>query len=94
MNVNEIYNAGFAGQTLSWGYENIEKAFGDNSDYKDTKMVGIGFGINDRLDYKSYKQYRENFKKNLIDTIKWFKDKGIQPFLLTSQAIISPGVKT
>lgn len=92
--VMRVYNAGFAGQTLSWGYENIEKAFGDNSDYKDTKMVGIGFGINDRLDYKSYKQYRENFKKNLIDTIKWFKDKGIQPFLLTSQAIISPGVKT
>lgn len=89
-----IYNAGFSGMVAGWGLENFEKAFGKNSCYNDVKMIGIGFGINDRLAPKSIKEYKENFKRNVKGIIDLCFKKGIQPFLLTTQAIVEPGVTT
>lgn len=89
-----IYNAGFSGRTSSHGVEYLEEEFSGSSPYHDVKMVGIGFGINDRLLYENEKAYRDGFKANIKAMIHWFYSKNIQPFLLTTQAILQPGVST
>lgn len=89
-----IYNAGFSGKDSAFGVANINAEFGIGTDYSDVKMVGIGWGINDRLNYSNTKAYRDGFKANIISQINWFYSRGIQPFLLTTQAIVSPNVDT
>lgn len=89
-----VYNAGFSGKDSAFGVANINAEFGIGTDYSDVKMVGIGWGINDRLNYSDTKAYRDGFKANIISQINWFYSRGIQPFLLTTQAIISPNVDT
>lgn len=89
-----IYNAGFSGKTAKWGVENFEAAFGGSSVYNDAKMIGLGFGINDRIIYSTVKAYRDGFKADMIALINKCYDKNIQPFLLTTQAILSPDVRT
>ncbi|MBE6068853.1 MAG: SGNH/GDSL hydrolase family protein [Clostridium lundense] len=91
-NILRIYNAGFSGKTASWGVDNINAEFTGSSAYNDVKMIGIGFGINDRLGYTKYKSYKEDFKSYIEQMINWCYDNNIQPFLLTTQAILSPGV--
>lgn len=91
-NVLRIYNAGFSGMTTSWAVQNLANEFGPGKPYSDAKMVGIGFLINDRLGFPSLKAYRAGVKNDLIIMILWFKANGIQPFLITTQAILSPGV--
>ncbi|MFC5528108.1 SGNH/GDSL hydrolase family protein [Cohnella yongneupensis] len=89
-----IYNAGFSGQIASWASANLEPLFGPTSAYADVKMIGIGFGINDRLMYPNEKAYRDGFEGHIRDIIEWCYSKRIQPFLLTTQAILQPGVMT
>ncbi|WP_409343336.1 SGNH/GDSL hydrolase family protein [Paenibacillus sp. MBLB4367] len=89
-----IYNAGFSGQTARWAVTVIEEQFGEASAYHDTRMIGIGFGINDRLHYASEKEYRDGFKGFIEQIIHWCYSKNIQPFLLTTQASVEPGVLT
>lgn len=84
-----IYNAGFSGQTADWGYSNISDIF--SGAYSDVKMIGIGFGINDRLNKTSTKDYKEQFKKNMENIIIWCFKNNIQPFLITTQATVEPG---
>ncbi|MFL0198469.1 SGNH/GDSL hydrolase family protein [Clostridium sp. WILCCON 0269] len=84
-----IYNAGFSGQTADWAYSNINNIF--SGAYSDVKMIGIGFGINDRLNKTSTKDYKEQFKENIENIILWCLKNNIQPFLLTTQATIEPG---
>lgn len=91
-NILRIYNAGFSGQKALWASKNMDNEFGPGTAYEDVKMIGLGFGINDRLDYSNVKEYRAGFRKAIIDMIKWCFSKRIQPFLLTTQAAISPGV--
>ena len=67
---------------------------GATTGYSDVKMVGIGFGINDRLTYKTIKAFREGFKANIKGMIEWFYEHNIQPFLLTTQALVSPDIET
>jgi lysophospholipase L1-like esterase len=92
--VLRIYNAGFSGQTAKWAVTVLEEEFGEASAYRDVKMVGIGFGINDRLGYPNEKAYRDGFKNAVKQIIGWCYSKGIQPFLLTTQAVVEPGVLT
>ncbi len=92
--VLRIYNAGFSGTTSNWAVDNFENEFTGNSAYCDVKMIGIGFGINDRLLYKDLKSYKEGFKSNINKIIDLCFLHGIQPFLLTTQAIVEPGVTT
>ncbi len=83
-----IYNAGFSGEHALWGYENINKIF--SGLYADTKIMGIGFGINDRLLYTNTKDYANNFRQNIKNIIEWCYEHSIQPFLFTSQATLEP----
>lgn len=92
--VLRVYNAGFSGKDASWGLSNINAEFAGTSAYNDVKMIGIGFGINDRLNYSNDDDYRNGFKTNIIGIINWCYAQGIQPFLLTSQAMLEPGVST
>ncbi|MFK7691518.1 SGNH/GDSL hydrolase family protein [Paenibacillus sp. HJGM_3] len=89
-----VYNAGFSGQVSSWAVTVIDDVFGPESPYCDVKMMGIGFGINDRLGYENEKAYRLGFKANITHLIEWCYAQGIQPFLLTTQATLEPGVWT
>ncbi|GIP39419.1 hypothetical protein J31TS4_26990 [Paenibacillus sp. J31TS4] len=92
--VLRIYNAGFSGQTAAWGAAHIEQEFTGDSPYRDVKMIGIGFGINDRLGYPSEMEYRVGLRTHTIRMIEWCYEHGIQPFLLTTQAVVAPGVHT
>lgn len=92
--VLRIYNSGFSGKNASWAATILEEQFGGSSAYQDVRMIGIGFGINDRLLYPNEKAYRDGFKTAVKQIIDWCYAKGIQPFLLTTQAIVEPGVKT
>ncbi|HBN82596.1 MAG TPA: hypothetical protein DDZ89_02030 [Clostridiales bacterium] len=89
-----IYNAGFSGTDSNWGQQNFHHIFLENPHYKDVKMIGISFGINDRLFFKDVKSYKESFKKNIKKIIQMCLTNGIQPFLLTTQAVVEPGVTT
>jgi lysophospholipase L1-like esterase len=89
-----IYNSGFTGTNASWAITVLEEQFGESSAYHDAQMIGIGFGINDRLLYPNEKAYRDGFKGCIERMINWCYSKNIQPFLLTTQAILEPGVKT
>lgn len=89
-----IYNSGFSGTNASWAATILEAQFGADSAYRDVKMIGIGFGINDRLLYPNEKAYRDGFKAAVEQIIQWCCAKNIQPFLLTTQAIVEPGVST
>jgi GDSL-like Lipase/Acylhydrolase family len=92
-NTLRIYNAGFSGMKADWGLSNIVAEFSGSAGYSDAKMVGIGFGINDRLSYQTDKAYREGFKTQIKAMIDWFYNRGIQPFMVTSQSITAPGVE-
>lgn len=93
-NILRIYNAGFSGMDANWGQQNFHHVFLENPHYKDVKMIGISYGINDRLFFKDQKSYKESFKKNVKRIIELCLENGIQPFLLTTQAVVEPGVTT
>lgn len=82
-----IYNAGFSGKTATWGFQNIERVF--EGEYQDAEMIGIGFGINDRLT-SDLETYENNFHTNIENIILWCFENHYQPFLLTTQAILQP----
>lgn len=84
-----IYNAGFSGKTAAWALENFDLVFGPETPYSDTKMIGISFGINDGVSTET--KYKA-FKNNVIAICEKCFEKGIQPFLLTSQAGAENGV--
>jgi lysophospholipase L1-like esterase len=85
--IARVYNAGFSGTTASWAKTNIEQIFGNGTPYEDVKMVGIGYGINDSM-HDDIKTYYDTFKSNVEWLINYFKNKGIQPFLVTTQATL------
>ena len=85
-----IINAGFSGKDASWGNANFENHF-LNGNISNVKMIGIGFGINDRLGYKTEKSYYQGFYNNIKSIIEKCFDNNIQPFLLTTQAISEVG---
>ena len=93
-NILRIYNAGFSGRNAEFGYANMAGNFSGSAAYADVKMIGIGFGINDRLLYDNVRDYRIGYKGNMEKIINWCYDHNIQPFLLESQAQIQPGVTT
>lgn len=82
-----VYNIGYSGErfkTIMKYYDNI---FGNV--YSDVKMVGIVFGINDRLT-TNQKAYYNEFRENLIYTVEYLLRKNIQPFMVTTQATLEP----
>ena len=85
-----IINAGFSGKDANWGNANFENHF-LNGNISNVKMIGIGFGINDRLGYKTEKSYYQGFYNNIKSIIEKCFNNNIQPFLLTTQAISEVG---
>lgn len=85
--VMRAYNAGFSGRNATWALANIDAIFGEA--YADVKMIGISMGINDRT--ASAALYARNFYRDIEGIIQWCFNKGIQPFLLTSQPCTIPG---
>ncbi len=84
--VMRAYNAGFSGQRSTWALANIDDIMG--SAYADAKMIGISHGINDRTVNPAL--YATNFYRDIEGLIKWALNKGIQPFLMTTQPVTIP----
>ena len=77
-----VYNAGFSGTNVTYMLQNVRDEFYSSAYYNDTKMVGISYGINDRV------MDKEVFKANLIELVQNFIDHEIQPFLITPQVTL------
>ncbi|MFZ3199439.1 MAG: SGNH/GDSL hydrolase family protein, partial [Bacillus mycoides] len=85
-----IYNIGYSGTYFDWAKPKIDEIF--SGKYADVKMVGITYGINDRTRVKTIAEYEIMMRTNLEYFINYFYNKGIQPFIVTSQATMEPGV--
>lgn len=92
--IPEIINAGFSGDTSLDCLEKLPNLISPGGPLYKAKMIGVGLGINDRILYQSVIDYRLGFKKNLEKIIQYLLANQFQPFLLTSQAIVAPGVHT
>ena len=82
-----IYNIGYTGHRFKSVISHYDDIFGHA--YADVKMVGIVFGINDRLTTNE-KAYYDEFRENLVYTVEYLFAKGIQPFMVTTQATLEP----
>lgn len=76
-----IYNAGFSGKQADWAYNNITSIM---EPFKDSKIVLIGYGINDRK--TDYYTYYKDFYERIENLIKWCLNNNYEPILLTTQA--------
>lgn len=85
--VLRVYNIGYSGRSFKSVLPHYDDIFGHA--YADVKMVGIVFGINDRL-VADKKTYYDEFRANLTYTVEYLYAKGIQPFMVTTQAILEP----
>lgn len=84
-----VYNIGYSGTHFKWLIPKLEDIF--DGVYSDVKMVGLVHGINDRNQYDTTAKFKEGFKNNLETVIRFLFDKGIQPFMVTTQAVIETG---
>lgn len=89
-----VYRVAVSGHDLDNGINNFDSNFGANGTYANTKMIGIGYGINDRLDYSTYEDYKNGVYTKIDTLIQKCFARGIQPFMVTSQATIECGVAT
>lgn len=89
-----VYRVAVSGHDLDNGINNFDSNFGANGTYANTKMIGIGYGINDRLDYSTYEDYKNGVYTKIETLIQKCFARGIQPFMVTSQATIECGVAT
>lgn len=87
--VMRVYNLGYSGYSFITLIPKYEQIF--SGVYNDVKMVGISLGINDRCEtgHTELSLYN-SVRNNLIYTIEFLYDKGIQPFIITSQATLEP----
>ena len=81
-----VYNIGYSGTYYDWAIPKYDDIFGHV--YADVKMVGLVYGINDRTIYSTEYEYYTKFRNNLVYTINYLYNKGIQPFLVTTQATV------
>jgi lysophospholipase L1-like esterase len=89
--VARVYNIGYSGTTFKWAKPKLEAIFSEA--YADVKMVGIVYGINDRL-VNTVAEYERVVREHLEYFIAWFYNRGIQPFLVTPQATVEPSTAT
>lgn len=87
-NTPKIYNAGYGGKLMTdgWALDNIEKAIFSNTNYADTKMVGIAFGLNDIGSPSEDDSYiiRAKYYAELEAIIHYCFLKNVQPVLVKS----------
>ena len=89
-----VYRIAQAGAKLDYGVTNFDSWFGKSGTYADAKMVGIGFGINDRLLHTNYKSYFTDVYSKVETLVQKCFAVGKQPFIVTSQATTECGVRT
>lgn len=89
-----VYRVAKAGAKLDYGITNFDSWFGESGTYTDAKMVGIGFGINDRLLHTNYKSYFTDVYSKVETLVQKCFAVGKQPFIVTSQATTECGVRT
>lgn len=87
-----VYNIGYTGTYYDWAIPKYDEIFGGV--YSDVKMVGLVYGINDRTNYQSQYEFYQMYRNNTIYTINYLRDRGIQPFFVTTQAIVAPYTRT
>lgn len=87
--VARIYNAGYSGTTMQWAKTMLDELFGYA--YSDVKMVGLVHGTNDRTAYLNTAAFESGFRNDLEIAINHLYAKGIQPFLVTGQALADAG---
>lgn len=83
-----VYNIGYSGYSFYTIMSHYDEIF--SGAYSDVKMVGINMGINDRVSPTTPVAYYDNFRKHLIETVEYLYNRGIQPFIITSQATVEP----
>lgn len=83
-----VYNIGYSGFCFYTIMKHYDAIF--SGVYSDVKMVGINMGINDRITAGTPDKYYADFRTHLVETIEYLYAKGIQPFIITSQATIEP----
>lgn len=84
-----IYNGGYSGTALQEGKGWLDALLGYA--YADTKMLGIMYGYNDRTRYTTKTAFETGFRNDLIYTVDYCFKRGIQPFMITSQAAVDSG---
>lgn len=89
-----IYRVAKSGAKLDYGITNFDNWFGESGIYTDAEMVGIGFGINDRLLHTNYKSYFTDVYSKVEILVQKCFAVGKQPFIVTSQATTECGVRT
>lgn len=87
----KLYNVAVSGSSLPEP-STFDTWFGPNGAYNDSKMVGIGWGINDRLSYQNKKAYYEGVYSKVKALIEKAFSLNIQPFLITSQSTMESNV--
>ena len=81
-----VYNAGYRGQRLDngWAGLNVHNAVYVHPAYQDTKMILIGFGLNDNNANSNKDLLTANFKRRLKALVLDAYLRGVQPVLVTS----------
>lgn len=90
--VMRIYNLGYSGSQINTYKNNINALL--SGPYSDVKMMGIRYGINDRLLYTTYSAFFNGMVTDLSATVDALLAKGIQPFLITTQPILDASIFT
>ncbi len=75
-----IYRVAVAGTALADGVNGFESYFGTGQSYANTKMIGIGYGINDRLGYNTLKDYKNGVYEKVETLIKNAMKRGYNLF--------------
>lgn len=91
-NSPKIINCGFSGDNCQLSLNRLPLLL--EKQLSDTKMIGVGLGINDRIQYHSLLEYHTRFKIDFEKIIVEILNAGKTPFILTCQATIEMGVHT
>ena len=89
-----VYNSSFSGAVLNDGIAAFNGNFGADGTYADTKIVFIGYGINDRLNAETYAEYEQHVYTSVETLVNKCRGRGIQPIIVTSQATCECGVSS
>jgi len=84
-----VYNMAYSGTQYEWIIPKLKQLI--SGVYSDVKLVGLSYGINDRnLYYSMSHMFYQEFRNNVIYVINFLHDHGIQPFFVTTQALVAP----
>ncbi len=87
-----VYNMGYSGTRAPWGNMYFSQIVGGV--YMDVKMIGIGYGANDRaVENLDIKEIMDLYISDMEALIEKCYARGIQPFLVSCQYLPEAGVR-